>query len=123
MNVLLTVYHLWRCSIMKQTFSDRLPSFLYRRSISTIFVSIAICCIFLLSACGGSATSPTTGDTAPKKGGTLSVGLIAEPTTMDPLTSVSLYDTDVMVNMYDTLLKYDEKNVIQPQLVASYAYD
>jgi peptide/nickel transport system substrate-binding protein len=108
---------------MKQTSSDRLPSFLCRRSISTIFVSIVVCCVFLLSACGGSATSSTTGDTAPKKGGTLNVGLIAEPTTMDPLTSTSLYDTDIMVNMYDTLLKYDEKNAIQPQLVASYAYE
>lgn len=50
------------------------------------------------------------------------VGLASDPSTLDPLTSTSLYNTDVMANMYDTLLKYDTQNNIQPSLASSYTY-
>lgn len=82
---------------------------------------IFLACLLLLSACGGNS-SPNTSSNAPKKGGNLSVGLIAEPTVLDPLTSVTLYDTDIMANMYDTLFMYDIHNTIQPELVSSYNY-
>jgi peptide/nickel transport system substrate-binding protein len=107
---------------MKQALNGRFPQIFYKRSISTTLVAVFLSCIFLLSACGGGNAAPNTGNTPTKKGGNINVGLIAEPTTLDPLTSVSLYDIDIMENMYDTLFKYDDKNVIHPLLVSSYAY-
>ncbi|MBO0782848.1 MAG: ABC transporter substrate-binding protein, partial [Ktedonobacteraceae bacterium] len=77
--------------------------------------------VLVLSACASSGPS-TPSSTTPKKGGTLNVGLIAEPTTLEPLKSVTLYDTDIMANIYDTLFKYDSQLKIQPYLVSSYTY-
>ncbi len=94
----------------------------YSRRIGVFLLAVSLACLMLLSACGGSSAAPNTGGAPSKKGGTLDVGLIAEPTTLDPLKSASLYDSDIMVNMYDTLFKYDEKNQIQPLLVSSYSY-
>ncbi|HET8846829.1 MAG TPA: ABC transporter substrate-binding protein [Ktedonobacteraceae bacterium] len=93
-----------------------------RRTFSTYTAMIFLVCLFLLSACGGGNASPNTTSNQPKKGGNLSVGLIAEPTVLDPLTSVTLYDTDIMANIYDTLFTYDLHNTIQPELVSSYSY-
>jgi peptide/nickel transport system substrate-binding protein len=107
---------------MKQALNDRFSLFFSKRSICTTLATIFLACAFILSACGGSNSSPNTGSTPTKKGGNINVGLIAEPTTLDPLTSASLYDLDIMENMYDTLLKYDDKNALQPQLAASYSY-
>lgn len=99
--------------------NDHIPHFFARR---TFFITtILLSCMFLLSACGGSATGPNT-TTTTKKGGNLNVGLIAEPTTLDPLTSASLYDIDIMVNIYDTLFRFDANNTLQPDLATSYVY-
>jgi peptide/nickel transport system substrate-binding protein len=92
-----------------------------RYSIPGVCALIFLTCLFILSACG-SSSSPSTTNNQPKKGGNLAVGLIAEPTVLDPLTSVTLYDTDIMANMYDTLFKYNLQNTIQPELVSTYNY-
>ncbi|MGI0133411.1 MAG: ABC transporter substrate-binding protein, partial [Candidatus Micrarchaeaceae archaeon] len=84
-------------------------------------VALFIAFTFILSACGGGNPANATSN-QPKKGGTIHVGLPAEPVTMDPLNSASLYDSDIMADMYDSLLKYDTQNKIQPDLAASYAY-
>jgi len=69
----------------------------------------------LLSACGqGSATTT--------KGGTLNVGLAADLSTLDPLTSSSFYDRQVMLNLYDTLVRVDAHNTVQPDLATSWQY-
>lgn len=41
---------------------------------------------------------------------------------MDPEKSVSLYDSDIMANIYDSLFKYDLQGKIQPSLVSSFNY-
>jgi peptide/nickel transport system substrate-binding protein len=82
---------------------------------------ITVCAVaFVLASCGsgGSASTSTTAS----KGGNIVVGMLSDPKTLDPLTSTSLYDADVMANMYDTLLKYDPHNTIQPSLASSYTY-
>jgi peptide/nickel transport system substrate-binding protein len=82
---------------------------------------ITVCAVaFVLAGCG-SGGSASTGTTA-SKGGNIVVGIVSDPKTLDPLTSTSLYDADVMANMYDTLLKYDPQNTIQPSLASSYIY-
>ncbi|MDQ2716439.1 MAG: ABC transporter substrate-binding protein, partial [Chloroflexota bacterium] len=90
----------------------------YRSNVGTVLVGILFLCAIALAACGG---GPTTSNTT-AKGGSISVGLVSDPQTLDPLKSVTLYDTDVMANMYDSLFRYDAQNVIHPLLVSSYSY-
>ncbi|HLZ56378.1 MAG TPA: ABC transporter substrate-binding protein [Ktedonosporobacter sp.] len=106
---------------MKQALKDRIATVVHRRTSFSVFVALFLVCVFVLAACGGTS-SPTPSGTSTKKGGNLKVGLIAEPTVLDPLTSVSLYDMDIMANTNDTLFKYDINNVIQPELVSTYQY-
>jgi peptide/nickel transport system substrate-binding protein len=73
--------------------------------------------VFLFSACSSGGTStPTT------KGGKLNVGLAADLSTLDPLKSSSFYDRQVMLNIYDTLVRVDAKNNVQPDLATSWQY-
>ncbi len=71
--------------------------------------------VLLFSACGSS--SPTT-----TKGGKLNVGLSADPSTLDPLKSSSLYDRQIMLNIYDTLVRVDAQNTVQPDLATAWQY-
>lgn len=107
---------------MHRPLSRSLSSLFSRRGTVSTGTVIFLVCLFILSACGGSNASSNATSNQPRKGGNLSVGLIAEPTVLDPLTSVTIYDTDIMANMYDTLFKYDLHNTIQPELVSSYTY-
>jgi peptide/nickel transport system substrate-binding protein len=70
-----------------------------------------------LAACGG--TSSTTGV---KAGGTLNVGLDSDVVRLDPVKSTALVDRQVMLNMYDTLVRVDAQNKIQPDLATSWSY-
>src|SRR5579863_2493755 len=79
---------------------------------------LIVCLVTILSACGGS--SPTT--TTSKFGGNIKVGLDADVTTLDPILSSSLYDRQVMLNIYDTLVRLDASNSIVPDLATSWSY-
>jgi len=85
------------------------------------FFAVGVVCLLFLSACGSGNTSGTT-QKATGKGGNLAVGLIAEPTTLDPLKSASLYDSDIMYNIYDTLFRYNAQSQLVPDLATSYTY-
>jgi len=73
--------------------------------------------VIILAACGGSTTTPSS-----KYGGNIKVGLDADVTTLDPLQSSSLYDRQVMLNIYDTLVRLDANNTIVPDLATSWSY-
>ena len=77
---------------------------------------ISVVLLIVLAACGGSA--PTTPQS--KVGGTLNVGLVSDPVTLDPLQSSSLYDRQIMLNIYDTLVRVDQNNKIVPDLATSW---
>src|SRR5262245_42574171 len=80
-----------------------------------------ICALALaLAACGGTSGSGTA-DT-PVSGGTLNVGLNSDVVTLDPLKSSALVDRQVMLNIYDTLVRVDDKNAVQPDLATSWSY-
>src|SRR5437660_1564716 len=111
----------WRCWIMLQSLQTQVLMVSSRRKVWPPFIAIFLACIFILAACGGQAT-PGNQSTGAKKGGTVVEGLAAEPASMDPLTSASLYDADVMANMYDSLLMYDTNSKIQPNLASSYTF-
>ncbi|HEX6477311.1 MAG TPA: ABC transporter substrate-binding protein [Ktedonobacteraceae bacterium] len=76
-----------------------------------------LCLATILAACGGSTTTTTS-----KYGGNIKVGLDADVTTLDPLQSSSLYDRQVMLNIYDTLVRLDANNTIVPDLATSWSY-
>jgi len=80
----------------------------------TVFIIFAI----LLVACGGGST-PTTPS---KYNGKISVGLDSDVVTLDPLKSSAFVDRQVMLNIYDTLVRLDEHNSIVPDLASSWSY-
>ena len=97
-------YHpLVRCIRMQKLFSS---------------LVVLLSLVTVLAACG---SSPAT-TTSSKFGGNIKVGLDADVTTLDPLQSTSLYDRQVMLNIYDTLVRLDANNTIVPDLATSWTY-
>lgn len=86
-------------------------------ALSRLF-GVACVALLLLAGCGGGSSSATSG--GPKTGGALTVGLDTDAVTLDPLKSTALVDRQVMLNIYDTLVRVDEKNNVQPDLATSY---
>lgn len=74
--------------------------------------------IIVLAACGG---GPTT-STPSKNGGNIVVGLDSDVVTLDPLKSSALVDREAMLNIYDTLVKVNQQNVVVPDLATSWSY-
>lgn len=74
---------------------------------------------FLFTACGSGSPTSTTNS---KFGGKLNVGLNADAVTLDPLQSTALVDRQVMLNLYDTLVKVDAQNNVQPDLATSWQF-
>lgn len=66
-----------------------------------------------LTACGG---------TTSKSGGTLNVGLDSDVVRLDPVKSTALVDRQVMLNIYDTLVRVDSQNKIQADLATDWKY-
>jgi peptide/nickel transport system substrate-binding protein len=81
----------------------------------SVLPALFIIFALLLSACGQGST-PTT------KGGAIKVGLAADLSTLDPLKSSSFYDRQVMLNIYDTLVRVDAHNNVQPDLATAWQY-
>jgi peptide/nickel transport system substrate-binding protein len=75
--------------------------------------------LFLVAACGGSASPGQSGGT-PKAGGTATIALESELRTLDPLDSSLLVEREVFYNMYDSLFTIDPSLKIQPGLVKSW---
>lgn len=99
----------------------------YKRSPLFVTLAIVSSLAMVLAACGGTGGGPSTSPgsqdpTASKYGGDLSVGITADVTTLDPAKSSSLYDRQVMLNLYDTLVRIDAQNTVQPLLASSWKY-
>src|SRR5579875_2454758 len=73
---------------------------------------------FLFAACSSGNASTATS----KFGGKLNVGLASDAVTLDPLQSTALVDRQVMLNLYDTLVRVDATNNVQPDLATSWQY-
>jgi peptide/nickel transport system substrate-binding protein len=74
--------------------------------------------VAVLAACGGGTTNNNTS----KYTGNISVGVDSDIVTLDPLKSTALVDRQVMLNIYDTLVRVDEHNAILPDLATSWSY-
>jgi peptide/nickel transport system substrate-binding protein len=69
---------------------------------------------------GTSSAAPTPAGPAPKKGGTLVIGLDQEPPTMDPHASPSAITFYITASTAESLLYLNAKREIVPHLAASY---
>ncbi len=98
--------------------ATRRPTSLWRKPLLSL-VSAGMLAL-TLAACGGTSTSTTGG--AVKTGGTLNVGLDSDVVKLDPVKSTALVDRQVMLNIYDTLVRVDAQNKIQPDLATSWSY-
>src|SRR5579872_791868 len=90
-----------------------------QRKLFAAFSGIFVVLALILAACGG-GSSPTT--TSSKYTGNISVGVDSDIVTLDPLKSTALVDRQVMLNIYDTLVRVDEHNAILPDLATSWSY-
>lgn len=72
-----------------------------------------------LAACGGGGGSSGGGV---KTGGTLNVGLDSDVVKLDPVKSTALVDRQVMLNIYDTLVRVDAQNKMQPDLATAWTF-
>ncbi len=89
----------------------------FQWSVLSVFLFLLV---FLFTACGSTGPSSTTNS---KFGGKLNVGLASDAVTLDPLQSTALVDRQVMLNLYDTLVKVDAQNNIQPELATSWQFN
>ncbi len=88
-----------------------------RKSFATLSVIFLILAVVLV-ACGGSSPSTSTS----KYNGNISVGVDSDIVTLDPLKSSAYVDRQVMLNIYDTLVRVDEHNAVLPDLATSWSY-
>jgi peptide/nickel transport system substrate-binding protein len=82
---------------------------------------LGLICALLVALAGCGGTTSSGGSNTPVTGGTLDVGLTSDVVTLDPLKSSALVDREVMLNIYDTLVRVDEKNTVQPDLATSWS--
>ena len=68
-----------------------------------------------------STPAPTTEAKQVQKGGTLSMGVVEEPDTMNPYLTQLATTADVLTAVMEGLLTYDDKAEFQPQLAESFA--
>lgn len=101
-----------------------------RRFLRVVMLMLAI--MVVLAGCGGNkAPNNATGTTEPGKGEptspksnepkVLNIGMPADPPSMDPLQSTSLYDRQVYQSLYNKLFDIDADGNIIPELVAEYS--
>lgn len=83
-----------------------------------IFIILSL----FFAACGGTSNTPPGQTGQAKYGGDIKVGLNADVTTLNPVKSTALVDRQVMLNMYDTLVRINAQNQVVPDLATSWSY-
>ncbi|MFB5188834.1 ABC transporter substrate-binding protein [Alicyclobacillus fastidiosus] len=97
-----------------------------RTTLAAVSTLIALGAVVGCGSSGGNATNTSTSSGNPavssstSQTGTLSVGLQADPATLDPALSSALVDRQVMANIYDTLFALTPDGKIVPDLVKTY---
>jgi peptide/nickel transport system substrate-binding protein len=101
---------------------DNLTSPVLIHALSRKFLSLLLLLLVamttVLAACSGESTQTASS----KYSGNISVGLDTDVVTLDPLRSSLFIDRQVMLNIYDTLVKINEQGVVVPDLATSWSY-
>ena len=98
---------------------------MFSKKMSKAFFSAVLGTALLVAGCGGggSATEGNGETAAPEATAgpkVLNIGLKADPPSMDPNISTSLYDRQVYASLYDKLFDLDPTGKIVPMLVDTY---
>lgn len=97
---------------------------MFSKKMSKALLSAVLGTALLVAGCGGGGGSAAQGGdtTAPATNGpkVLNIGLKADPPSMDPNISTSLYDRQVYASLYDKLFDLDPEGKIVPMLVDTY---
>lgn len=84
------------------------------------FLSLFLCCSFLIVSCGGyKTTAPKTGANSPaaSNNGRIVVGLTDPPRTLDPADNYEVYGSNIITSLGDRLYTYKLGSVeLEPQL-------
>jgi peptide/nickel transport system substrate-binding protein len=108
----------WRVQSLVHHTLERMSRQMYMRKSLLSGTVLFLIATFLLTACGGGSSSSQTN----QSGGNLNVGLASDAVTLDPLQSSALYDRQIMINMYDTLVQINSQGTIVPDLATSWQY-
>jgi len=87
------------------------------------FLSLFLCCSFLIVSCGGSKSSaPKTGSptTATSNNGRITIGLTDPPRTLDPADGYEVYTSNIITSLGDRLYSYKQGTLeLEPQLATA----
>lgn len=87
------------------------------------FLSLFLCCSFLIVSCGGSKTSaPKAGSptTAASNNGRITIGLTDPPRTLDPADGYEVYTSNIITSLGDRLYSYKQGTLeLEPQLATA----
>ena len=87
------------------------------------FLSLFLCCSFLIVSCGGSKTSaPKAGSptTATSNNGRITIGLTDPPRTLDPADGYEVYTSNIITSLGDRLYSYKQGTLeLEPQLATA----
>ncbi|MDR7318329.1 ABC transporter substrate-binding protein [Brevibacillus nitrificans] len=100
---------------------------MFSKKASKTLMSAVLGTMLLVTGCGGGGTAAPSTDggnaaaPAPSTGKkVINIGLKADPPSMDPNISTSLYDRQVYASLYDKLFEIDPSGKIVPMLAESY---
>jgi peptide/nickel transport system substrate-binding protein len=87
------------------------------------FLSLFLCCSFLIVSCGGSKSSaPKAGSptTATSNNGRITIGLTDPPRTLDPADGYEVYTSNIITSLGDRLYSYKQGTLeLEPQLATA----
>lgn len=87
----------------------------------TLFVSALAACSGGGDAESSSEEDGTADSSEPKEGGTLNIGLAANPKTLDPIDYTGIYESQIMGSVIDTLVSYNQDfSEVEPSLATEW---
>lgn len=90
-----------------------------RKSYQLLLVVLTLA-VFVISGCGTDSTENESSGESSTAGGTLTMGLSAEPATMDPMVQNGTSGRTIKLSIYRGLYNYNAEGEKEPELASSY---